>query len=291
MQFPGWHNNSIVGCPSQLIVSMPELPEVETSRRGIAPWVLHQQVCRVVVRERRLRWPVPAEIERQLPGQVIRSLERRAKYLLFETDAGTAMLHLGMSGSLRIIDADEPAAKHDHIDIQFDSGKALRFRDPRRFGCLLWTREPFEHDLLRSLGPEPLSLAFDGDYLWKKARGRRVSIKQFIMNGSVVVGVGNIYASEALFLAGIHPKRRADRISAKRMTQLADAIKSVLQSAIEAGGTTLQDFHGADGEPGYFRHKLEVYGRDGEPCRRCKRPVSVAVLGQRSTFYCKDCQT
>ena len=272
------------------MISMPELPEVETSRRGIAPWVLNQQVSRVVIRERRLRWPVPVEIDRQLPGQVIRSLQRRAKYLLFETDAGTAMLHLGMSGSLRIIDADEPAGKHDHVDIQFDSGKALRFRDPRRFGCLLWTGNPFEHALLRSLGPEPLSLAFDGDYLWRKARGRRVSIKPFVMNGTVVVGVGNIYASEALFLAGIHPQRRADRISAKRLTRLAEAIKSVLQSAIEAGGTTLRDFHGSDGEPGYFRQKLEVYGREGEPCRRCKRLVSVVVLGQRSTFYCKDCQ-
>jgi formamidopyrimidine-DNA glycosylase len=269
---------------------MPELPEVETSRRGIAPWVLHQQVCGVVVRDRRLRWPVPGDIDRELPGQVIRSLQRRAKYLLFETSAGTAILHLGMSGSLRIIDAGEPAGKHDHVDIQFDSGKALRFRDPRRFGSLLWSRKPFEHDLLRSLGPEPLSGDFDGDYLRQKARGRRVGIKQFIMNSSVVVGVGNIYASEALFLAGIHPKRRADRVSSRRMTRLANAIKSVLQSAIEAGGTTLRDFHGGDGEPGYFRQKLNVYGREGEPCRVCKRLLSVLVLSQRSTFYCKDCQ-
>ena len=269
---------------------MPELPEVETSRRGIAPWVLNHQVRGVVVRERRLRWPVPKDIDRIMPGQVIYSLQRRAKYLLFETSAGTAMLHLGMSGSLRIIDADEPAGKHDHVDIQFDSGKALRFRDPRRFGCLLWSRKPLEHTLLRSLGPEPLSDDFDGDYLWHKARGRQVSIKQFIMNGSVVVGVGNIYASEALFLASIHPKRRADRVSAIRMTRLADVIKTVLQNAIEAGGTTLQDFHGADGKPGYFQQKLEVYGRDGERCRRCERPVSVVVLGQRSTFYCKNCQ-
>ena len=270
---------------------MPELPEVETSRRGIAPWVLNQQVSGVVVRDRRLRWPVPGIIERALPGQVIQSLTRRAKYLLFETSAGTAMLHLGMSGSLRIIDAQEPAGKHDHVDIQFDSGKALRFRDPRRFGCLLWSHEPREHNLLRNLGPEPLSEEFDGNYLWRKARGRRVSIKQFIMNSSIVVGVGNIYASESLYLAGIHPKRRADRISSVRMVKLADAIKFVLQKAIEAGGTTLRDFHGGDGEPGYFRQKLEVYGRDSEPCRRCDRPVSVVVLGQRSTFYCKGCQT
>lgn len=269
---------------------MPELPEVETSRRGIAPWVLNQQVRDVVVRDRRLRWPVPADIDQILPGQVIQSLTRRAKYLLFETDAGTALLHLGMSGSLRIIDVEEPAGKHDHVDIQFDSGKALRFRDPRRFGSLLWTDKPQEHDLLRYLGPEPLSQDFGGDYLWQKARGRRVSIKPFIMNSAVVVGVGNIYASEALFLAGIHPKRRADRISTTRMHRLAASIKSVLEKAIEAGGTTLRDFHGGDGEPGYFRPKLEVYGREGEPCRRCARAITVAVLGQRSTFYCKNCQ-
>ena len=200
------------------------------------------------------------------------------------------MLHLGMSGSLRIIDATEPAGKHDHVDIQFDSGKALRFRDPRRFGSLLWSREPLQHELLRSLGPEPLSGEFDGDYLRRIARRRRVSIKQFIMNGSVVVGVGNIYASEALFVAGIHPGRRADRVSLARMARLAEAIKAVLSDAIEAGGTTLRDFHGGDGEPGYFRQKLAVYGREGEPCPRCERPVSVLVLGQRSTFYCKDCQ-
>jgi formamidopyrimidine-DNA glycosylase len=269
---------------------MPELPEVETSRRGIAPWVLNREVLGVVVRDRRLRWPVPADIDQILPGQVIQSLTRRAKYLLFETNAGTAMLHLGMSGSVRIIDAEEPAGKHDHVDIQFDSGKALRFRDPRRFGSLLWTERPQEHNLLRYLGPEPLSGEFDGDYLWRKARGRRVNIKQFIMNSSVVVGVGNIYASEALFLAGVHPKRRADRISSNRMHKLVQAIKSVLEKAIEAGGTTLRDFHGGDGEPGYFQRKLEVYGREGEPCRRCERAISVAVLGQRSTFYCKDCQ-
>ena len=244
----------------------------------------------MVVRDRRLRWPVPGDIERLMPGQEIRSLRRRAKYLLFETSAGTALLHLGMSGSLRIIDAAEPAGKHDHVDIQFDSGKALRFRDPRRFGSLLWTRKPLEHELLRNLGPEPLSGDFDGDYMCQKARGRRVSIKQFIMNSSIVVGVGNIYASEALFLAGIHPKRGADRVSSKRMTRLADAIKSVLQNAIEAGGTTLRDFHGGDGEPGYFQQQLNVYGREGDLCRVCERPVSVLVLGQRSTFYCKDCQ-
>jgi len=269
---------------------MPELPEVETSRRGIAPWVENQQVCEVIIRDRRLRWPVPIEIDQQLPGQEILSVRRRAKYLLFETAVGSAMLHLGMSGSVRIIDSDEPAAKHDHVDIRFSSGKALRFRDPRRFGSLLWTTNPDEHELLRNLGPEPLSREFDGDYLWQKSRGRRVSIKQFIMNATIVVGVGNIYASEALFMARIHPKRAAGKFSAERMTRLSDAIKSVLELAIEAGGTTLRDFHGGDGEPGYFKQQLDVYGREGLPCADCKKPIKAIVLGQRSTFYCTQCQ-
>lgn len=269
---------------------MPELPEVETSRRGIAPWVEQQRVSGVIVRDRRLRWPVPQDIDRQLPGQVIQSVSRRAKYLLFKTDAGTVMLHLGMTGSVRIIDADEPAAKHDHVDLRFDSGKALRFRDPRRFGSLLWTSNPDEHELLRDLGPEPLSAAFNGESLWQKSRGRRVSIKQFIMTPAVVVGVGNIYASEALFKAGIHPRRAAGRISLPRMQTLAEVIKSVLQRAIKAGGTTLRDFYGGDGEPGYFQLQLDAYGREGLPCTVCKKPIRAVVLGQRSTFYCTNCQ-
>ena len=269
---------------------MPELPEVETSLRGIAPWLDQQRIEDVTVRERRLRWPVPAELEDRLSGQTIRALRRRAKYLLFETDRGTAMLHLGMSGSLRIVDPDEPAGKHDHVDIRLGNGKALRFRDPRRFGSLLWAVDPMQHPLLRGLGPEPLSDAFDGDHLRHQARGRRLAVKPFIMTASVVVGVGNIYASESLHVAGINPKRRAGRVSRARMQVLAEAIKSVLGRAIEAGGTTLRDFHGGDGEPGYFRQKLEVYGRDGERCRRCGSVISVVVLGQRSTFYCKCCQ-
>lgn len=269
---------------------MPELPEVETSRRGIAPWVEHQRVSDVIVRDRRLRWPVPEDIDMRLPGQEIRSVQRRAKYLLFDTAAGTAMLHLGMSGSVRIIDGDEPAGLHDHVDIRFASGKALRFRDPRRFGSLLWAERPYEHALLRDLGPEPLSDEFTGRYLHQAAHGRRVSIKPFIMNASVVVGVGNIYASEALFGAGIHPKRRAGRVAAARMDRLAEVIKAVLERAISAGGTTLRDFHGGNGEPGYFKQQLDVYDREGRPCRRCGTPVSAIVLGQRSTYYCKSCQ-
>jgi formamidopyrimidine-DNA glycosylase len=269
---------------------MPELPEVETSRRGIAPWMENQKVSGVVIRQHNLRWPVAAEIEQKLPGQRILSLSRRAKYLLIGTDAGTAMLHLGMSGSLRIIESGTPAGVHDHVDIELGSGKALRFRDPRRFGSLLWADDPFEHPLLRGLGPEPLGEAFDGAYLLEAARGRRVSIKQFLMNASVVVGVGNIYASESLYAARIHPKRQAGRIALRRLELLAAAIKTVLGKAIMAGGTTLRDFHDGDGEPGYFQQQLEVYGRDDEPCLRCKRPISVIVLGQRSTFYCKNCQ-
>lgn len=270
--------------------AMPELPEVETSRRGIAPWLEQQQVLNVTVRERRLRWPVPDDIDRELPGKFILSLRRRAKYLLFGTDAGTMLLHLGMSGSLRIVDPPEPPGKHDHVDITLANGKALRFRDPRRFGSLLWTRDPTSHPLLEHLGPEPLSDEFDGRYLWQAARGRRVAIKPFIMNSAIVAGVGNIYASEALHTAGIHPKRRADRVSLPRMQTLAAAIKAVLLRAIEAGGTTLRDFHDGNGEPGYFHLELGVYGRDGEPCLACDTPVSAVVLGQRATYYCKRCQ-
>ncbi len=269
---------------------MPELPEVETSRSGIAPWLEGQEIHSVLIRERRLRWPVPRAIEQNLPGSTISAVRRRAKYLLFDMPTGSAMLHLGMSGSVRIIDSDEPAGKHDHVDICLASGKALRFRDPRRFGSLLWARDPFAHPLLRDLGPEPLSDDFDGNYLHRRARGRRVSIKQLIMNAGIVVGVGNIYASEALFSAGIHPRRQAGRVSAARLALLAGAIKQVLSRAIEAGGTTLRDFHGGDGEPGYFRQQLDVYGRQSEPCRQCETPITAIVLGQRSTFYCKRCQ-
>jgi formamidopyrimidine-DNA glycosylase len=269
---------------------MPELPEVETSRRGIAPWIEGQTVTKLIIRERRLRWPIPASLEKNLSSQKIHTVRRRAKYLLFDTDRGSAILHLGMSGSVRIIDSLEPATKHDHVDMRFDNGKALRFRDPRRFGSLLWALSAEEHKLLRHLGPEPLSADFDAHYLWKKSRARRVTIKQFIMNASIVVGIGNIYASEALFGAGIHPKRAAGRISAERLATLVASIKSVLERAIEAGGTTLQDFYGGDGEPGYFKQQLNVYGRDKLPCQVCKTDIRATVLAQRSTFYCHHCQ-
>lgn len=270
---------------------MPELPEVETSRRGIAPFIEGQQIRGLVVRERRLRWPVPGGLETTLIGQTVQKVDRRAKYLLFHTAAGTALLHLGMSGSLRIIDPAEPPGKHDHVDMLMSNGKALRFRDPRRFGSLLWSEDGTVHPLLAKLGPEPLGDAFDGAYLWQRARGRRVAIKAFIMNAEIVVGVGNIYASEALFEAGIHPRRQAQRVSKTRMRELAESIRNVLERALTAGGTTLRDFSGGDGEPGYFQQQLAVYGREGRPCRRCNEPLKSAVLGQRSTYYCTKCQT
>jgi len=270
--------------------TMPELPEVETSRRGISPYVVGQRIESVVIRERRLRWPISQEVEKQLSGATIESVGRRAKYLLLNTTNGSAILHLGMSGSVFIVERDTPAGVHDHFDIEVASGKSLRFRDPRRFGSLHWSNDLTRHWLLRKLGPEPLSKDFSGQYLWDRSRGRRVNVKQFIMNAEIVVGVGNIYASEALFLAGIHPRRAAGRIAKSRYVSLTAAIKDVLEQSIRAGGTTLRDFYGGDGEAGYFQQELEVYGRDDEPCTRCKRPISVIVLGQRSTFYCKNCQ-
>jgi formamidopyrimidine-DNA glycosylase len=270
---------------------MPELPEVETSRRGIEPHIIGTRVERVIVRNRGLRWPVSKTVDRKLLGETIMSVTRRAKYLLINTDGGSAILHLGMSGSVYIVDRDTPAGVHDHVDIDFDSGKTMRFRDPRRFGSLHWSKAPLQHKLLKSLGPEPLTSDFDARYLWEKSRGRRVSVKQFIMNAQVVVGVGNIYASEALYLACINPRRAAGRIALQRYELLVAAIKDVLANAIRAGGTTLRDFYGGDGEAGYFQQQLEAYGREGEPCRRCNTPITSIVQGQRSTYYCKQCQT
>ena len=269
---------------------MPELPEVETSRRGIEPHIDGQIIDSIVIRQRRLRWPISNSVDKFLPGQTVISVGRRAKYLLINTTDGSAIIHLGMSGSVSIVDADTPAAVHDHFDIVFRGGKTLRYRDPRRFGSLHFSRDVPRHKLLRNLGPEPLDAEFSADYLWAKSRGRRVAVKQFIMNAAIVVGVGNIYASESLFKAGIHPRRAAGRISLQRYAALTAAIKDVLTKAIEAGGTTLRDFYGGDGEAGYFQQELLAYGRDGEPCRLCDTPISVIVLGQRSTFYCKQCQ-
>lgn len=269
---------------------MPELPEVETTRRGIEPAVTARTIERIVIREPRLRWRIPDELA-AAAGQRVQQLRRRAKYLLFDLERGTMILHLGMSGSLRVMPADTAPLLHDHVDIVLDSGHCLRFNDPRRFGSLLWTAgDPLAHPLLRSLAPEPLSDEFDAQYLMRIAKGRRVAIKQLLMNGQRVVGVGNIYASEALFHAGIRPQRSAARVRRDEFPKLVRAIKKVLQAAIRAGGTTLRDYVNADGMPGYFRQKLFVYERAGEPCRVCGTPIKQFVQGQRSTYYCPKCQ-
>ncbi|MGI9242690.1 MAG: bifunctional DNA-formamidopyrimidine glycosylase/DNA-(apurinic or apyrimidinic site) lyase [Verrucomicrobiales bacterium] len=269
---------------------MPELPEVETTLRGVEPHLVGHEIVEVDVRERRLRWPVPPAID-GLSGNVVRSARRRGKYLLFEVAGGTMILHLGMSGGLRVLDPDVPWKKHDHAALRLDSGKELRYHDPRRFGCILFCEgDPEQHPLLESLGPEPLGDGFSVDYLASAARGRKLAIKQLIMDSHVVVGVGNIYACEALFLAGIHPARAAGKISKPRLERLVGAIKTVLAAAIESGGTTLRDFLNEDGQPGYFKQSLHVYGREDEPCRTCGALVKRVVQGQRSTFYCGRCQ-
>jgi formamidopyrimidine-DNA glycosylase len=270
---------------------VPELPEVETTRRGITPHLVGRTIEQVIVRERRLRWPVPRALDRGLTGARVTAVERRAKYLLVRTKRGTAIVHLGMSGSLRVLPADFPPFAHDHLDLLLDDGQLLRFTDPRRFGCWLWTREdPLRHALLAGLGPEPLDGAFNGQMLYERSRGRRGAVKSFIMDGHIVVGVGNIYASESLYRAGIHPARPAGRISRQRYDALATAIRAVLTYAISEGGTTLRDYTQSDGNPGYFALKLDVYDRAGEACRRCAGPVRSRVIGQRSSYYCPACQ-
>ena len=270
---------------------MPELPEVETARRGIAPHLINQRVREAVVRNKNLRWPVPSSLLQSLPGQIIRSVERRAKYLLLRTDAGTVILHLGMSGSLRVVPCDTSPLKWDHVDIALANGQCLRLRDPRRFGAVLWTTNaPEAHELLRDLGPEPFAREFSGDYLYQASRRRKVAARDFLLMSRVVAGVGNIYANEALFLAGIRPQRPAGRLTRKECGRLVQKIRSTLERAIRAGGTTLRDFQNADGLPGYFQQKLQVYGRKGEPCRRCHSTIRLLKLGQRSAYYCPACQ-
>lgn len=270
---------------------MPELPEVETTLRGIAPHLAGQRIERLVVRERRLRLPVPVGTEEVLAGQRIEALRRRGKYLLIGLERGTLIVHLGMSGSLRVLPAGTPAAAHDHLDLWLASGACLRLRDPRRFGLFVWTGElPDRHPLIAGLGPEPLEEGFDGDHLWRLSRGRRTAVKPFIMDAGVVVGVGNIYANESLALAGIHPARPCGRVSRARYARLAAAIRQVLANAIAVGGTTLRDFVAEDGSPGYFAQSLRVYGRTGEPCRGCGEPIRQRRIGQRGSFYCPRCQ-
>lgn len=269
---------------------MPELPEVETTRRGIEPHVVGRKVTQVTIRDRRLRWPIPNDLEQRLQGGRVLATRRRAKYLLIDFQEGSLLVHLGMSGSLRLVSENDQPRKHDHVDIALDSGRLLRYHDPRRFGSMQWLDDA-SHVLLDHLGPEPLSLDFSGDYLYRTSRRRSASVKHFIMDAKVVVGVGNIYANEALFMAGIRPDRAANKISKARYALLAVTIQQVLATAIEVGGTTLRDFVGGDGKAGYFAQSLQVYGRAGESCKRCKdQQLREIRQSNRSTVFCSNCQ-
>ncbi|ALT00107.1 bifunctional DNA-formamidopyrimidine glycosylase/DNA-(apurinic or apyrimidinic site) lyase [Lacimicrobium alkaliphilum] len=269
---------------------MPELPEVEVSRLGISPLMIGQQISRITVRQPKLRWPVPQAIH-QAEGYQILNIRRRAKYLLLDTEPGSIILHLGMSGKLRVLALNAPLQKHDHLIIALDNQHSLRLNDPRRFGACLWQgRDEPTLPLLTRLGPEPLTSDFDGERLYRLSRGRKQAVKNFIMDNAIVVGVGNIYANESLFLAGIDPRRQAGRVGQDKYQQLAEAIKQVLIGAIEQGGTTLKDFAQADGNPGYFAQQLRVYGRSGQACMVCETPVRAVVIGQRNSFYCSQCQ-
>jgi formamidopyrimidine-DNA glycosylase len=269
---------------------MPELPEVETTRRGLEKLIVGRSIESLLVRERRLRWPIRTDLPARLRGQCITSLERRGKYLLINVADGSLLVHLGMSGSLQYLAVPGAPGFHDHVDLRLVGGGCVRFNDPRRFGSLHFAVEPHRHRLLRNLGPEPLGDEFTVDYLASTCRDRRVAIKPHLMNGRVVVGVGNIYANEALFRAGIHPARAAGRVSRNRLALLVDAVRAVLDDAVGQGGTTLRDYVGGDGRPGYFKLCLSVYDRDGEPCKICGAPIRRAVLGQRATYYCSHCQ-
>ena len=271
---------------------MPELPEVETIKRGIAPHIENQTVCEVLIREKRLRWPVPENLGKLLQKQCLKQINRRGKYLLFQFIQGHLIIHLGMSGSLRLLPVDSPPQKHDHVDIFFDNNVCLRYRDPRRFGCVLWTNLPVdEHPLLRDLGPEPLERTFHGQYLYQLTRTKRIAIKNCIMNSHHVVGVGNIYANEALFLAKISPFSPSNQLTLLQCKQLVKHIKHVLNLAIKKGGTTLRDFVNGQGQPGYFQQVLRVYGRHNQPCVNCGNQIVKTQLGQRATYYCPHCQT
>ena len=270
---------------------MPELPEVETTMRGIRPYLEGRVLKQLVISERRLRWPIEAGLERQIAGAKVACLGRRGKYIVIYLDRGGLLIHLGMSGSMRVLLKDRPRQPHDHFDLVTETGQIVRYRDPRRFGCLLYARgNPASHRRLQSLGVEPLSDQFTGGFLQRHAKRRKIEIKALIMDGRVVVGVGNIYASEALFDAGIHPLRRCDRISLERYNALVRSVKKILSGAIAQGGTTLKDFVGADGLPGYFEQQLLVYDRACEPCVACFSTIRKTSVRQRSTYYCAICQ-
>ncbi len=270
---------------------MPELPEVETTLRGLAPHLTGQTVADVVVRNAQLRWPIPRELPTLLRGQTVRGLRRRAKYLLVEFDHGTLILHLGMSGSLRILPVGSEVLKHDHFDLVLANGMLMRLRDPRRFGAVLWhAGDVSQHPLFAALGPEPLENDFDTEHLYRATRGKTAAIKLVIMDNHIVVGVGNIYANESLFRSGIKPQLPAGKLSRVRCAALVNEIRSTLRAAIKKGGSTLRDFVHSDGSPGYFQQHYFVYDRKGEPCRKCGAPIKQIKQGQRSSFYCGNCQ-
>jgi len=270
---------------------MPELPEVETIRRGVEPHVVGRIIREVIVRDTRLRWPIPAGFVEFARGRKIRGVARRGKYLIFDLGGDRLIVHLGMTGRLSVLDPGEPLKKHDHVDLLLSGKVLLRFHDPRRFGAVLpWPAAEAQHALFAGMGPEPFSDEFSGDYLFQRSRGRSAAVKLFIMDGRIVVGVGNIYASEALFYAGIRPKTPAGKVTRAQYARLAQAILDVLRVAIEHGGTTLRDFRGSDGANGYFKQELRVYDREGLPCYVCGTAVKRLVLGQRSSFYCPTCQ-
>ena len=270
---------------------MPELPEVETTRRGVAPHVERQKVTAVRIYDHRLRWPVPRDLPRRLVGRRVERIDRRSKYLLFRLGDDTLLVHMGMTGSLRVFTQPPPRETHDHVDLEFANGVVLRYRDPRRFGAMLWSPGTAgEHRLLARLGVEPFDPEFDGDYLFRETRGRRAPIKLALMDSHIVVGVGNIYANESLFRAGIRPDRAAHRIGRARFARLARSVRDTLAEAIAKGGSTLRDYVDSRGEPGYFQLEYYVYGRDGEPCRICGTPIRLRRLGARATYYCIRCQ-
>ncbi len=270
---------------------MPELPEVETTKSGIAPHLEGKQIKEIRVFEPRLRWPIPSDLATLAQGATIVSIERRAKYLLFHTSAGTVIGHLGMSGSMRIADLNSPRRKHDHVELEMADGTLLRYHDPRRFGAILWAGDNWaEHPTILALGPEPFDELFTGEYLFQATRKRSIPIKTLIMTNAIVVGVGNIYANEALFMAGVRPKRAAKRVTRAEAYRLRDAIVDVLTKAITQGGTTLKDFVNSDGQPGYFAQQLMVYGRDGEPCITCGEVLKLVVIAGRASVYCPSCQ-
>lgn len=268
---------------------MPELPEVEVSRMGITPHLSGKTIKKIIIRQPKLRWMIPEELS-QLAGQQIISIQRRAKYLLLNTNTGSIIVHLGMSGSLRVLEEGYKATKHDHVDLVLTDGVMLRYNDPRRFGCWLWQDKQEEHELFKNLGPEPLSQDFNADYIAEKAKGKRVAIKQFIMDNKVVVGVGNIYANESLFLAKIHPLKQAGKLDINDWNKLVYEIKQVLTTAIKQGGTTLKDFNQVDGKPGYFAQELHVYGKASAPCPECEEPIQQLKIGQRNSYFCQNCQ-